>query len=158
VCPVAAGGLVVGLGGAAVPSVYLAAEYVEVYRSGRPGLVLADAGDDGPITLDTLLAAVPRYVVEDLTAMVTRADTGLSQVRAAVSSTDVVPGPTFAGSDAVGHADGDWIARGLLVDVKATVHPDRLVWTVLQVHGHSDGLHVPAAHAEHPQSRLRFPT
>ncbi|MDQ1675041.1 MAG: hypothetical protein QOC93_185 [Actinomycetota bacterium] len=107
-------------------AVYLAAEYVEVYRSGRPGLVLADAGDDGPITLATLLAAVPRYVVDDLTAMVTRADTGLSPVRAAVSSGDVIAGPTFAGSDAVGHADGDWIARGLLVDVKATVHPDRL--------------------------------
>jgi hypothetical protein len=106
-------------------AVYLAAEYVEVYRSGRPGLVLADAGEDGPITLAALLAAVPRYVVDDLTAMVTGADTGLSQVRAAVSSADVIAGPTFAGSDAVGHADGDWIARGLLVDVKATVHPDR---------------------------------
>jgi hypothetical protein len=107
-------------------ALYLAAEYAELYRSGRPGLVLAPAGDDGPVTLDTLLAAVPQYVVDDLVAMVARAGTGLRQVRSRTWPGDVAAGPTFAGSDAVGHADGDWVADGLLVDVKATVHPERL--------------------------------
>jgi hypothetical protein len=66
----------------------------------RPGLVIADPDGDGPITLDGLLAAVPRYVVDDRTALVTRADPGLLQVRAAV------PSSSRKARSAVGRCDG----------------------------------------------------
>jgi hypothetical protein len=106
---------------------FLQAEFAALYRCGRPDPILAAAGDDGrPITVDNLLAAVPRFAVEDLAAMVATARTGLAELRSSTSPAWVTPGPYFAGSEAVGHADADFVAAGLLVDVKATVHPDRL--------------------------------
>jgi hypothetical protein len=106
---------------------FLLAEYVELYRAREVGPVLdAACGRPGPVTAAGLLAAVPAYIAADLAAMVARADAGLDAVRRGTLPGEVIPGPQFAGSAAVGNADGDWVAAGLLADVKATVHPERL--------------------------------
>lgn len=104
----------------------VAAWFEEIYRSGRlwPGTPLGDAGAD--VTLDALLAAVPPYMVSDLATMAGLAHIGLADVRASCEPADVLVGPTFTGSRDVGGADADWIAAGLLADVKSTARTDKL--------------------------------
>jgi hypothetical protein len=98
---------------------YLLAEYVELYRPREVGPVLdAACGRPGPVTAGGLLAAVPAYVAGDLAAMVHRAQAGLSPVRRGTLPGEMTSGPQFAGSAAVGNADGDWVAAGLLANVR----------------------------------------
>jgi hypothetical protein len=54
------------------------------------------------------------------------ADAALADVRASCAPSAVHIGPVFAGSGDVGGADADWIAAGLLVDVKATATPEKV--------------------------------
>lgn len=105
---------------------YAAALYEEIYRSGLvwPGTPLGDA--DATFGLDELLAQVPAYAVDDIVTVAGMADVGLNSVRSTTGPDDVLLGPTFAGSGDVGGADADWIADGLLVDVKATSKPNTL--------------------------------
>ena len=49
----------------------------------------------------------------------------LADAHANCAPSDVYPGPRFAGSSDVGGANADWIAGGLLVDVKATATSKR---------------------------------
>jgi hypothetical protein len=100
--------------------------FEEVYRSRRifPGTALGEAGES--VTLEDLLAAVPEYVVADVVAVLGLAGGVVDEVRALCGSADVEVGPVFAGSSDVGGADADWIAGGLLVDVKATATPAKL--------------------------------
>lgn len=100
--------------------------FEEVYRTRRifPGSALGEAG--AFVTLDDLLAAVPGYAVADVAAVLARAGGVVEQMRALGGAAGVAVGPVFAGSHDVGGADVDWIAGGLLVDVKATVHPAKL--------------------------------
>ena len=103
----------------------VAAWFEQVYRSRRiwPGTPLGDA--DETVTLDHLLAAVPTYVVADIVAMTGVAYRALAEVHANCAPSDVNPGPRFTGSSDVGGADADWIAGGLLVDVKALATLDK---------------------------------
>jgi hypothetical protein len=104
----------------------VAAWFEEAYRTGRlwPGTPLGDATED--VTLDRLLALVPDYAVADIVAMADLAAAALADVRASCAPSDVHVGPVFAGSRDVGGADADWIAAGLLVDVKATAAPEKV--------------------------------
>lgn len=105
---------------------FVAAWFEEVYRNPRlwPGTPLGDATPS--TTLDDLLRAVPDYALADLRAMTALADQGLHDVRTSTRPGDVRVGPVFAGSDDVGGADADWIAGGLLADVKAVTAPQTL--------------------------------
>jgi hypothetical protein len=105
---------------------YTASCFEEIFRAGRlwPDTLLYNAHPD--TQLGDLLAAVPTYAVADMMAMVRLAETGLAPVRSASTSAQVCVGPTFAGSNDVGGADADWIAAGLLVDVKSTATPAKL--------------------------------
>lgn len=114
--------------------------FEEVYRTGRlwPGSALdavrADAGlGTAAAVVDALTALVPGVVVADLCALVRlaceRGDWAALSARAVRSRT--VCGPTFTGSRDVHGADADVVVglRGggaVLVDVKATVLPDRV--------------------------------
>lgn len=99
---------------------YSMAWFEEVYRSGRlwPGTPLGDLSQD--LTFDRMIEAVPAYAVADLAGQIRLADSTLAQLRAAHPAAQVYPGPTFAGSSDVGHADADLIVDGLLLDVKAS--------------------------------------
>ncbi|MFC9330784.1 hypothetical protein [Kitasatospora sp. NPDC057015] len=106
---------------------YVAALFEEVFRTGQvwPSTALAQA--DGFLTLEALLRAVPDHEARDVVAMVERSrHGGLEALRAATAPDLVVLAPTFAGSADVAGADADWIADRTLVDVKATVTPDKL--------------------------------
>lgn len=105
---------------------YAAAWYEETFRAATvfPGTVLGDAGET--VTLEDLLTSVPDYVLIDIAQVVGLAEDGLARVRSATSPDDVTTAPTFAGSALVGGADADWIAGGLLCDVKSTTTPRRL--------------------------------
>lgn len=96
---------------------YAAVWFEELYRSGRvwPGTPLGDA--DPSLSLAGLLAAVPRYAVDDLAAQVTLADAALGQLRSRTTTDAVTLGPTFTGSPDVGGAEADVIIDGLLLDV-----------------------------------------
>ena len=102
---------------------FVAAWFEEVYRTGKvwPGTPLGDAWPG--LTADQLLTAVPTYAVNDLMTMAELAEAGLGPLRQGTDPADVIAGPTFAGSPDVGGADADWIADGLLSDVKATTKP-----------------------------------
>ena len=98
----------------------------EVYRTKRlwPGSVLERLIATGASSSERLLAAVPAAAVADVIAMLTccaRAGTW-QQLRTAGT---VVSGPTFAGSRSVRGADADVIVGGTLIDIKATVSPER---------------------------------
>jgi hypothetical protein len=111
-----------------VRACFAAAWFEEVLRTNRlwPGTPLA--GEKcGDLCLQTLLESVPQYAVDDLIAMVELADTGLRSVRSVSKPSDFVPSPLFAGSFAIGGADADWLVGDLLVDVKASVTPNKLV-------------------------------
>ncbi|MFG2557008.1 hypothetical protein [Streptomyces sp. NPDC048581] len=116
---------------------YAAALFEEVIRCPDPRrshlLQTAHSG----LTPAGLLASVPAHAVADLTAMTTLAGEGMAAVRRRVAADQIVLAPTFAGSEDVGGADGDWLADGLLVDVKATIHPGKLPLTdVYQLAGY----------------------
>jgi hypothetical protein len=100
--------------------------FEEVYRSQRlwPGTPLGDARPD--LTIDQLLAAVPAYAVDDITAQVKLADLALTQLRATHPPEQVHAGPTFAGSPDVDGADADMIIDDLLIEIKSTAKPSRL--------------------------------
>ena len=102
---------------------YAAAWFEEVFRSHRLAPSTPIGAVEIPSSLDGLLATVPAYAVRDVMGVVAVAAGGLAQVRRDWGAEDVVVGPTFDGSAAVGGADGDWIAGRTLVDVKATVKP-----------------------------------
>jgi len=105
---------------------YAAALFEEVFRCPDPrrSHLLMTAGPR--LTPAALLADVPAYAVADLAAMTALAGTALAAVRERVAPDRVTLAPSFAGSEDVGGADGDWLADGLLIDVKATVHPGAL--------------------------------
>jgi hypothetical protein len=117
---------------------YAAALYEEIYRTGQlwPGTPLGDARAD--FDVEKLLAMVPEYAVADIAAVVSLAVGGLEPVRASTTPEEVIIGPTFAGSLDVGGADADWIAAGLLVDVKAAVQPGKFdTRTIYQLIGYA---------------------
>jgi hypothetical protein len=98
----------------------------EVFRTGQiwprsPLDRLVAAGAD---SAEQLLAAVPDAAVDDLVSMLACC-AGTRQWERLRGRRPVVCGPTFAGSNLVGGADADVIAGGLLVDIKATVCPER---------------------------------
>lgn len=107
---------------------FVAAWFEEFFRSGRlsPTTPLGTASPS--TTLADLLAAVPAYAAADMVALQTlaAASPGLTALRAGTPTRDVVGGPTFAGSIAVGGADADLIAGGLLLDVKTTADPGKV--------------------------------
>jgi hypothetical protein len=98
----------------------------EVFRTGRiwPGSALDRLVAAGADDAEQLLAAVPKAAVDDLVATLTCCATARQWDRLRVRR-PVVCGPTFAGSNLVGGADADVIVGGLLVDIKATVCPER---------------------------------
>jgi hypothetical protein len=103
---------------------FIASCFERVFRSGEVDAdsLLLRVGVDA--TLATLLAEVPRFVIDDITAQLR-----LAQDQDALGwmiGQDGVCGPVFAGSTDVGGADADFIFGGELVDCKATVHPRRL--------------------------------
>ncbi|UKZ02829.1 hypothetical protein BOQ63_001465 (plasmid) [Streptomyces viridifaciens] len=98
---------------------HLASHFEVVFRSGDVQGLLADATADS--TLESLLAAVPDYAVEDIgTQLQLAAD---SEALGWLTGRETVCGPVFAGSGHVGGADADVIADGELIDCKATVRP-----------------------------------
>ncbi len=103
---------------------FVASLFEAVYRSG----VIDDdsllAAADGTTTLQTLLDQVPAYAVEDITAQLKLAEQ--QDALGWMLDAKGVCGPVFAGSDAVGGADADFIYGGELVDCKATVKPGKL--------------------------------
>jgi hypothetical protein len=98
---------------------YVMSWFEEVARTGRvwPGTPLGDCGR--MVSADQLLAAVPAYVIVDLTAQVRLASSALAPLRSACLAADVCAGPMFTGSRAVGGADADLIVGDLLLDIKA---------------------------------------
>ncbi|MFJ5104726.1 hypothetical protein [Streptomyces sp. NPDC088554] len=100
--------------------------FEEVYRSGVLAVTGPLARLGAGLTLSALLAEVPGYVVRDLEVQVGLAQHALAGLRAETSRDNCHSGPTFAGSRAVGGADADLIAGGLLVDFKALKDPVRL--------------------------------
>ncbi|MFC6064422.1 hypothetical protein [Streptomyces ochraceiscleroticus] len=116
---------------------YAAALFEEVYRSGRLWPSTPLAHNPNSLTLQKLLNAVPDNAATDLALLTTRADTGLAEVRRRTQPTDIVLAPTFTGSTDADGADADWIAKDLLIDVKATKDPDALpAVTVYQLVGY----------------------
>ncbi len=104
---------------------FVEAWFEEVFRTGRvwPGTPLADLSEHEG--LEVLPAAVPDYAVQDIAAVAKLADRGL-RVRATTTPEQVKLGPVFTGSRLVRGADADWIADGLLCDVKSTGSPEKL--------------------------------
>ncbi|MFD5784591.1 hypothetical protein [Streptomyces sp. NPDC126933] len=100
--------------------------FEEVYRSGvlYPGSAIVQLAAE--LTLPALLAQVPDYVVDDITAQVRLAEDALRELRVGTKAAECFSGPTFAGSPAVGGADADLIAGRLLLDFKALKDPVRL--------------------------------
>lgn len=105
--------------------------FEEVYRSGVLAMTGPLARLGAGLTLPALLAQVPGYVVRDLEVQVRLAQHALAGLRAQTSRESCHSGPTFAGSRAVGGADADLIAGGLLVDFKALKDPVRLAPSAL---------------------------
>ncbi|MGW8847975.1 hypothetical protein ACWGNE_09340 [Streptomyces xiamenensis] len=100
--------------------------FEEVYRSGvlYPGSAIVRLASE--LTLPALLAQVPDYMVDDLTAQVQLAEGALRELRTGTGTNECCSGPVFAGSCAVGGADADLIAGRLLLDFKALKDPVRL--------------------------------
>jgi len=100
--------------------------FEEVYRSGvlYPGSAIVRLAAE--LTLPALLAQVPDYMVDDVTAQVRLAQDALGELRAGTKAEECYSGPVFAGSRAVGGADADLIAGRLLLDFKALKDPVRL--------------------------------
>lgn len=103
---------------------FIASCFERVFRSGEvdPDNLLLRVGADA--TLDTLLAKIPRFVIDDITAQLCLAQD--HDALGWMTGQDGVCGPVFAGSSDVGGADADFIFGGELIDCKATVHPRRL--------------------------------
>jgi hypothetical protein len=103
---------------------YVASFYEDIYRTGqiRQYSMLADAGV--ATELDSLTAAVPDYVIEDIDQQMRLADRRLARARALPPRAKIC-GPTFAGSEDV-PADADFVLGGVLLDCKATREPRRL--------------------------------
>lgn len=91
-------------------------------RAYRSGADLLDPWFDGlrlAATWEELLATVPDWAVVDVTAV---HDHNIANLEA-LAGTTVAVDPSFAGSAAVGGADGDVIVDGVLVDIKASKEP-----------------------------------
>lgn len=96
-----------------------------LYRNGifpRRRNLLAQA--DEHTTLNSLISAVPAYVLDDITEQMDLAYRPFAPLRA-LPAHQRVCGPTFAGSADV-KADADFIADGLLIDCKARTQPHHL--------------------------------
>lgn len=91
-------------------------EHLSPLRAGKPAPDLVE-----------MLACVPAGAVDDLRAVTATAQRGVfDRLRSSTTSEEVDVGPVFAGSAAVGGADADWVARGTLLDCKATMSPAKL--------------------------------
>ena len=106
-----------------------------VYRQGVPDGPSQEhqsplrAGKPAP-DLAHMLAGVPAAALDDLRAVTATAQQGIfDRLRSSTTFEEVDVGPVFAGSRDVGGADADWVARGTLLDCKATVSPHRLADT-----------------------------
>ncbi|MFG3364097.1 hypothetical protein ACIPWY_06560 [Streptomyces sp. NPDC090032] len=94
-----------------------------MYRNGvfsRRRNLLAQA--DADTRLDHLTAAVPRYVLKDISEQMQLSDKPFAPLRA-LPPHEQVCGPVFAGSSVLGGADADFITDGLLIDCKASIRP-----------------------------------
>jgi len=76
--------------------------------------------DEPEAALRTFTAEVPRTHADDIRHQIIAATTALADLK----GKPLTCAPTFAGSGHVGHAEGDFIAGGVLVDVKSTITPD----------------------------------
>jgi hypothetical protein len=103
---------------------YVASFFEDVYRTGqiRRFSMLAEAGT--ATDLDSLIAAVPAYVIEDIDQQMLLSHQTLAPYRALPQRARIC-GPVFSGSDDV-PADADFVLGGLLLDCKATRDPQRL--------------------------------
>ncbi|MFF7048225.1 UvrD-helicase domain-containing protein [Streptomyces griseorubiginosus] len=111
---------------------HVAGFYEAIFRNGvfsrrRNLLTLANAHT----TLDQLAAAVPRYVLEDISEQMELADPPFAAFRR-LPAEQRVCGPVFAGSGDLGGADADFIVNGLLIDCKATTRPHTIQRSALQ--------------------------
>ncbi|MFF9819017.1 UvrD-helicase domain-containing protein [Streptomyces sp. NPDC014006] len=105
---------------------HVAGYFEAVYRNGvfsRRRNLLASA--DARTTLNDLTAAVPAYVLEDISDQIALAERPFAPFRLLPEHKRVC-GPVFAGSADLGGADADFIVDGLLIDCKATIRPHSL--------------------------------
>lgn len=70
-------------------------------------------------SLAVLTGKIPRSHVDDIRRQLAAATRALADIK----GTPLTCSPTFAGSPHVGHAEGDIIAGGMLIDVKSTIMP-----------------------------------
>jgi hypothetical protein len=115
----------------------VAAFYEDVFRTGAvrrhsllsspdagPGVV--DAGIvNARVTLEDLVAAVPRYAVDDIAAQLRLAERVFGPLRA-LPRREVACGAVLAGGPDIGGADADFVLGGLLLDCKTTTMPREL--------------------------------
>ncbi|MDQ0577881.1 ribosomal protein L13E [Streptomyces rishiriensis] len=111
---------------------HVAGFYEAIYRNGvfsrrRNLLALADAHT----TVDHLTAAVPAYVLEDISEQMELAEQPFAPFRD-LPDRQRVCGPVFAGSADLGGADADFIVGGLLIDCKATTRPHTINRSAVQ--------------------------
>jgi len=105
----------------------LAARYEAIYRSTDPThgrRAMAHFTDRPPYTgpehpLTILAREIHPAWVADVRCQLDAAVKPLASMRA----NGVICGPIFAGSPDVGHAEGDFIAAGMLIDCKSTINP-----------------------------------
>jgi hypothetical protein len=105
----------------------LAARYDAIHRAPHPHRARAIGyftelrlGEDADHALHRLCTDVPLSQVRDICQQMHAAQIALAGLRGA----PLTSGPTFAGSARVGEAEGDFIAGGCLIDVKATITPE----------------------------------
>ncbi|MEU2653717.1 UvrD-helicase domain-containing protein [Streptomyces sp. NPDC007325] len=105
---------------------HVAGYFEAVCRNGvfpRRRNLLAQA--DADTTLDDLTAAVPSYVLEDISEQMQLAAEPFAPLLR-LPDEQRVCGPVFTGSTDLGGADADFIAGGLLIDCKATTRPHQI--------------------------------
>ncbi|MGH3693138.1 MAG: UvrD-helicase domain-containing protein [Pseudonocardiaceae bacterium] len=104
---------------------FVAAFFEDIYRTGQIRRFSMLADTTARTRLADLTAAVPAYVIDDISKQMQLTERPLAPLRALPQPTKVC-GPIFAGSSDIGGADADFILDGLLLDCKATKDPRRL--------------------------------
>lgn len=91
-----------------------------IFRSGKPPLEIATLSPES-VTAESLLAIPPQVWVDDLRAL----SRTFYDHHADILASPAILNPTFDGSNDVGGADADLVLDGCLLEIKATINPQR---------------------------------
>jgi hypothetical protein len=117
---------------------YVMARLEEIARTGRtdisPPEVINTLHYNVFSSLEDILSLCGQVESDDITALVELVKTNQPQL---IKSRLFIPNPTFVGSYAIDGADADFIADGMLVDIKTSIKNDFPKAHLLQIIGYS---------------------